>query len=100
MCGSTPIVNISGGSRLPADAAKRVNEGVRAFGVSNQRFLDAARAVARGERFPPLILVGQRRDSLGCLEGNLRLTACALAGLPTEVACLVGTARTMARWTQ
>jgi hypothetical protein len=91
---------ISGGSRLPADAALRIREGVRVFGVSNQRFIIAARAVARGGHFPPLILAGPSRDSLVCLEGHLRLTAHALAGFPFEVECLVGTSPLMERWAQ
>jgi hypothetical protein len=90
---------LSGGSRLPVDAAKRIQDGVVVFGVSNRRFVDAARAVARGEQFPPLILVGQRRDQLVCLEGHLRLTGYALAGFPVEVECLIGTAPTMGNWT-
>ena len=91
---------LSGGSRLPIDAVPRIREGVRVFDVSNQRFLDAARAVARGELFPPLILVGSRRDALVCLEGHLRLTGHALAGFPVEVECLVGTAPSMDRWSR
>lgn len=71
---------ISGATRLPADAARRIR--------------------ARGERFPPLILVGHRRERLVCLEGKLRLTAHALEGFPVEVECLVGTAATMGRWAQ
>jgi hypothetical protein len=43
--------------------------------------------------------VGEKRDGLVCLEGNLRLTAYALAGFPAGVECLVGTAPTMGRWT-
>lgn len=89
---------LSGGSRLPADAATRIREGVRVFDVSNQRFLDAADAVTRGERFGPLILAGQQLDDLVCLEGHLRLTAYALAGFPVAVECLIGTAPTMGRW--
>ena len=89
---------LSGGSRLPTDAARRIQEGARAFGVSNQRFLSAARALARGEQFPPLILAGPRREELVCLEGHVRLTAYALAGFPANVECLVGTAPTLARW--
>lgn len=89
---------LSGGSRLPVDAAGRIREGVRVFGISNQRFLDAADAVARGERFPPLILAGPHYDDLVCLEGHLRLTGYALAGFPVEVECLIGTAPTMGRW--
>jgi hypothetical protein len=89
---------LSGGSRLPGDAAERIQAGVRVFGVSNRRFVTAARAVRRGEPFSPLILAGRRRDTLVCLEGHLRLTAYALAGFPVEVECLVGTAPAMDHW--
>ena len=67
-----------------ADAARRINAGMRPFGVSNERFRRAARALQSGERFPPLILAGPHYDDLVCLEGNLRLTAHALAGFPIE----------------
>jgi hypothetical protein len=33
-----------------------------------------------------------------CLEGNLRLTAYALADLPRPTGCLIGIAPTMDRW--
>lgn len=89
---------LSGGSRRATDAAERINAGVRPWGVSNRRFQDAARALAQGERFPPLILVGRHCDDLACLEGNLRLTAHALAGFPTEAECLIGTSPTMGGW--
>lgn len=91
---------LSGGSRLAADAAVRVEAGVRVFDVPNDRFVTAAHALVGGVRFPPLILVGEGPDALVCLEGNLRLTAYALAGFPTDVECLVGTAPTMGRWTK
>lgn len=89
---------LSGGSRLATDAAQQIRQGITVFGVSNQRFVRAARAVERGEVFPPLILAGRRRDDLICLEGHLRLTAYALAGFPREIDCLVGTAPAMDRW--
>jgi len=68
--------------------------------VPNEPFVDAARALISGERFPPLILVGERQDNLVCLEGHLRLTAYALVGFPTGIACLIGTAPAMGRWAQ
>jgi hypothetical protein len=91
---------ISEGTRLPADTAQRIKAGVQAFGAPNERFLSAAAAVTRGERFPPLILAGVQLDGLVCLEGNLRLTGHALAGFPVEVECLVGTAPRLGRWAQ
>ena len=89
---------LSGGSRLPGDAAERIRAGVRVFDVPNDRFLRAAGAVRRGERVPPLILAGPRPAALVCLEGHLRLTAYALAGFPSGVECLVGTAPELDRW--
>jgi hypothetical protein len=91
---------LSGGSRLAVDAARRIENGIRTFGVPNERFLSAARTLRDGGSFPPLILVGSSPDALVCLEGNLRLTAYALAGFPTVVECLVGTAPTMNRWSR
>lgn len=92
-------LEISGGTRLPADAAARIKAGIRAWDVPNGRFVTAARALAEGSKFPPLIVVGERQDELVCLEGHLRLTAYALAGFPVDVECLVGTAPTMGHWT-
>lgn len=91
---------LSDGSRLPADAAQRIRDGVRVFGVSNRRFIAMARAVARGERFDQLILAGCEYNDLVCLEGHLRLTGYALAGFPVKSECLIGTAPTMGRWTR
>jgi hypothetical protein len=91
---------ISGGTRLPADAAAHIQAGLQAWDVPNDRFTQAARALANGEQFPPLILVGENQHELVCLEGHLRLTAFALAGFPIDVECLIGTAPTMGRWTQ
>jgi hypothetical protein len=90
---------LSGGTRLAVDAASRIRAGQRAFDVPNDRFLAAARAVADGAVFPPLILVGTRPESLVCLEGNLRLTALALTGFPAPARCLVGTDPALHRWT-
>jgi len=93
-------IELSGGSRRPVDAAARIKAGLRAFDVPNEPFIDASHALVRGEKFPPLILVGERQDDLVCLEGHLRLTAYALAGFPTDIECLIGTAPTMGRWAQ
>ncbi|MFF2147133.1 hypothetical protein [Kitasatospora sp. NPDC058190] len=91
-------VELSGGSRRPTDAAARIRAGLRAFDVPNEPFVDAAQALIDGERFPPLILVGETQDNLVCLEGHLRLTAYALVGFPSDIECLIGTAPTMGRW--
>ena len=89
---------LSGGSRLAVDAARRIDEGVRPFGVSNARFRAAADAVRDGVRFPPLILAGPLHNELVCLEGNLRLTAYALAGFPVHLECLTGVSPALRRW--
>ncbi len=91
---------ISGGSRLAADAAERINAGVEVWGVPNGRFHSAARALLAGERLGPPILAGPDRHALVCLEGHLRLTAHALAGFPLDLECLVGVSPALKRWCQ
>ena len=92
---------LSGPTRLAADAAPRVRAGVAPFGVPSDWALGMAQAVAGGARFPPLILVttGPGGD-LVVLEGHARLTAFMLARdrLPPELEVLVGSSPAMTRW--
>jgi len=94
-------VELSGGTRLAVDAAPRIRAGVAPFGVSSDWALGMAQEVARGARFPPLILVttGPGGD-LVVLEGHARLTAFMLARdrLPPELEVLVGSSPAMTRW--
>lgn len=92
-------VELSGGSRLAADAASRIRAGVAPFGVSNDGVLAMAQAVADGARFPPLILVTTGASGeLVVLEGHSRLTAYMLSPdrLPPELEVLLGTSPDMA----
>jgi hypothetical protein len=94
-------VELSGGTRLAADAAPRIRAGVAPFGVSSDWALGMAREVARGARFPPLILVTtEPGGDLVVLEGHARLTAYMLARdrLPPELEVLVGSSPAMTRW--
>jgi hypothetical protein len=91
-------IELSGGTRLPTDAAKRIKAGHRAYDIPNDGAIAAGQAAKAAVRFTPLILVGETHDSLVCLEGHLRLTAYALAGFPAAVECLLGTAPDMGRW--
>jgi len=94
-------VELSGGTRLPVDAAARIRAGVAPFGVSSDWALGMAQAFADGARFPPLILVttGPSGD-LVVLEGHVRLTAYMLRPdrLPPELEVLVGSSPDMAAW--
>jgi hypothetical protein len=91
-------IELSGGTRLPADAAKRIKAGHRAYGIPNDRAIAAGQDAQAAVRFPPLILVGVTHGNLVCLEGHLRLTAYALAGFPSPVECLLGTSPDMTLW--
>ena len=53
-------VELSDGSRLPLDAARRIREGVKPFGVPTDGFLAAAERV--GEAWPPLIVCSAGAD--------------------------------------
>jgi len=94
-------VELSGGTRLAVDAAPRVRAGVAPFGVSSDWALGMAQEVARGARFPPLILVTTSPAAqVVVLEGHARLTAFMLARdrLPPELEVLVGSSPVMTRW--
>jgi hypothetical protein len=94
-------VELSGGTRMPVDAAPRIRAGAAPFRVPSEWALGMAQAVADGARFPPLILVttGPGGD-LVVLEGHARLTAFMLARdrLPPELEVLVGSSPAMTRW--
>jgi len=96
-------VELSGGTRLAVDAARRIRAGVAPFGVASGWALGMAEAVADGARFPPLILVtsapGSDRE-LVVLEGHARLTAFLLCPdrLPPQLEVLVGASPAMTRW--
>jgi hypothetical protein len=73
-------IELSGGTRRAIDAARNIRAGIEVFGQSTQWALGMAREVARGARFPELILVGTDEASdLTVLEGHARLTAYCLA---------------------
>ena len=90
---------LSGGTRSPVDAARRIRDGVEPFGVPSDGFLAAAERVS--EAWPPLIVCTAGGDEpLVLLEGHLRLTAYVLAGgdAPAEIEALLGTSPRMHSW--
>ena len=94
-------VELSGGSRLPADAAPRVRAGIAPFGVSSAWALSFADAISAGADVPPMILVAPHEGAdLVVVEGHARLTAYMLRPevLPAELLALVGYSPDIIRW--
>jgi hypothetical protein len=95
-------VELSGGSRLPGDAARRIAADVEPFGVSNAPFRAVRDRLARGEHLADMIVVGASGDDdLVVLEGHLRLTAIHLLPLerrPLEIPAIVGISPRFADW--
>jgi hypothetical protein len=94
-------IELSGGSRVAADAAPRIRAGVAPFGVPSDALLRMAEAFAAGARFPPVIVVTTSPvGDVVVLEGHSRLTALMLARdhLPPELEVLVGSSPTMTSW--
>ena len=92
---------LSGGTRLPVDAAKKIRAGVEIYGVSNTRILRMADALRSGAAFPELILVGTAPGSdLVVLEGHRRLTAYALVpeAIPQGLTAIVGFSPELKAW--
>jgi hypothetical protein len=92
---------LSGGSRLPADAVPRVRAGIAPFGVSSDWAPALAEAITAGADIPPLILVATHEGGqLVVMEGHARLTAYLLRpeSLPPELEVLVGYSPEIVRW--
>jgi hypothetical protein len=90
--------DISGGSRLVADAAKRIFSGEI---ENDEGFRAAAEAVRNGKLFEEIILVSENeRSDLILLEGHLRATAylMSLEYLPPQVSAIVGYSEKVAVW--
>jgi hypothetical protein len=93
-------VELSGGSRTPADAARRIRRGVEVFGQSNNGFWNAVAALRSGAVLRNLILVSHDGTRLVVLEGHVRLTAFALAPdlVPPRLEAILGRSKGLVRW--
>jgi hypothetical protein len=94
-------VELSNGTRRPADTVTNIQNGVAIFGVSSQPFLDAARAFKREPHFPEMIFVGASlADDLVILEGHFRLTVYFLEPdlIPDEMTAIVGVSPDIQQW--
>lgn len=92
---------LSGGSRLPSEAAIRIKKGAMVFGMSTHHFLEMAEGLRKGAKYPELILVGtDTHSALVVLEGHARLTAYALAPdlIPKDLTAIVGLSAAMSAW--
>lgn len=92
---------LSGGSRLPSNAAIRIRKGAVVFGMSTHHFLEMAETLRSGAKYPELILVGDEAHSaLVVLEGHARLTAYALLPdlIPRDLTAIVRLSAAMSAW--
>jgi hypothetical protein len=93
-------LRLSGGSRRPRDAARRVRAG-EVDGVSAEEHQSVAAALEGSRPQPELIAVtNAARSPLVLVEGHVRLTAYALfpAYLPEELEVLLGISDQIAEW--
>ncbi|MFT4307780.1 MAG: hypothetical protein ACMXYM_00220 [Candidatus Woesearchaeota archaeon] len=92
---------ISRGTRLPRDAAKRILNGDRAYGVGNDGFFEILSAIKEKRALPRMILVAKsRRSRVVVLEGHARLTAYFLAPdhIPRVMDVIIGFSDRMPEW--
>jgi hypothetical protein len=93
-------VDLSGGTRQPADAARRILAG-EAGEHTKRHFLRIAGALDRGVSFHEMIVVTAGGTApLVVLEGHLRLTAYCLRPqrIPDPLTAILGTSPNMPRW--
>ena len=92
---------LSGGSRLAVDAARNIRAAAVVFGQSTKGFLDIARTLEGGAKFPELILAGAAPEAeLVVLEGHVRLTAYLLVPwrIPDELTAIIGLSPGIVEW--
>ena len=68
---------------------------------TNERIVDAAKALSEGETFPPLILVSTHKGGdIVVLEGQLRLTAYLMepTNAPEEISAIIGYSPDFVQW--
>ncbi len=94
-------IALSNNSRLVPDAVKNIRKGIEVFGKSNEVFFETAKALEKGEKLPPMILVttGEKLP-LVALEGNLRLGAYHLKpeNIPGQLEAIVGYSPQLIEW--
>ena len=94
-------LELTGGTRLPTDAAKNIKNNIEVFNQSNEGFIRAAEYLKNGGEFEPLIFVAKSREGpLVNLEGHLRLTAYLLEpdSIPKKLKSLVGFSKHFPSW--
>ena len=92
---------LSGGSRLPTEAAKNIRDGIVVYGQSTEYYLQLAKELCQGARFPDLILTAVSPSApLVVMEGHVRLTTYVLEPdcLPTELEVLIGFSPDFPQW--
>lgn len=95
-------VELSGGTRLIADAAKRIRSGKVKDEFIDEVMLVVARDLAEGKSFPEMILATDEQAlKFVVLEGHVRMTAYALtpAYIPRELRTIVGFSPNIDKWT-
>ena len=93
-------INLTKGSRLPIDAAKRIiSKELDSKEINN--FKKAAKDLKERKSFPVMILVAiDKKSPLVVLEGHLRLTAYMLAPeyIPEEIKVIIGFSKDFHKW--
>src|SRR5437588_4595669 len=93
-------LEITGGTRLPQDAAQNIRQG-KINDDTSQYFKNIAESIKRGATFPELILVGVDEHSyLVALEGHARLTGYFLVPdlIPEKIEVIIGLSPGMKKW--
>lgn len=91
---------LSDNTRRPRIAAENIKKGKQIFNESNQSFIEAAKHLQNGGKFPEIILVAKNEQSEPViLEGHLRMTAHFLVDYKiNELEVIIGFSPDIANW--
>lgn len=92
-------VRLSGGTRLVVDGARSLRSPENPVEAAFAHIPAIVEDVKGGMRYPPLIGVHQKdTENILLIEGHSRATAYAVAQLPSQFECIVGSSLTINSW--
>jgi hypothetical protein len=93
-------VELSGGSRLPRDAAPRIRAGVGVFDVPSEGFLAAADSLGDVLGHQLVLATAEPGKRIVVVEGHVRRTVFALRpeAVPDGLPALLGSSTQMDQW--
>ncbi|MEK6847890.1 MAG: hypothetical protein AABX50_02070 [Nanoarchaeota archaeon] len=92
---------LSNKTRLPSEASKNVQKGLKIFNVDNEGFQQILSKIKKGKKLPDMIFVAKNKKSrMVILEGHARMTGYFLEPkhIPKKLEIIIGYSNKINKW--